>query len=102
MIVFQYFSNLSRTRLAQFTFIQFDEDRLADAFRQEFGDADRGPPAGKMGVGGITLAGLGRVCAKAMASPSALNCGYIVTLAPTTVCRKMAGSIRRSSSHSRI
>ena len=28
--------------------VQFNEDRLADAFRQEFGDADRGPPAGKM------------------------------------------------------
>jgi hypothetical protein len=40
--------------------VEFEEDALADAFRQEFGGAGRGPPDRKIGIEAGTLAGLRR------------------------------------------
>jgi hypothetical protein len=44
--------------------VDFEEDALADAFRQEFGGAGRGPPDSKLAVETITLAGLRRFVRK--------------------------------------
>jgi hypothetical protein len=44
--------------------VEFEEDGLADAFRQEFGGAVRGPPDNKIGVDAITLTGLRRFVRK--------------------------------------
>jgi len=35
--------------------VEFEEDALADAFRQEFGGAGRGPPDRKIGIEAVTL-----------------------------------------------
>jgi hypothetical protein len=44
--------------------VEFEEDALADAFRQEFGGAGRGPLVSKIGAKAGTLAGLRRFVRK--------------------------------------
>ena len=51
--------------------VDFEEDAVADAFRQEFGATGRGQQ-GSCRSGHISWPE--KVCAKTMASPSALNC----------------------------
>jgi hypothetical protein len=66
------------------SYVEFEEDGLVDAFRQEFGGAVRGPPRSQDRRRSDHINWPEKVCAKATASPSALNCRLIVMLAPST------------------